>query len=325
MAIVKALRRLAGGSFGLVGATDQIACDAGAMTVTPTGGVQQSVPAAIAARVLGDAAGRVRPSKLNIGSMAANLCPNGDMEDVAGGLPVGWSLLNAVGAGSSISAFTDASYAGTTSLLLSKATATTSSAVAALGPRMDVTPLALHGLGFYVAPMAGTTTSGFTVQAFWYDRTDTYVTASNLLDNGPIAGAWNEISLPATPPAGCTYGRLAFILAEASTAQYVGIDAVLFRPALGALGIRDAAITPTKLYAPTRGQFFRALENSAAGRVATVTDAVPSDRGDAINIAFAHAQFVTQSGVLAQFVKTTLGLTDAQLAAIIAAARSVTE
>ncbi|APX84753.1 hypothetical protein BV511_08530 [Methylorubrum extorquens] len=61
-------------------------CDAGAMTVTPTGGTQQCVPAAIAGRVLGDAGERVRPSRLNIGSMAANLCPNGDMEDGTGAI-----------------------------------------------------------------------------------------------------------------------------------------------------------------------------------------------------------------------------------------------
>lgn len=235
------------------------------------------------------------------------------MEEVAGGLPVGWTLLNAVGAGSYIAAFTDSAYVGTTSLLLSKATATSSSAVAALGPRMDVTPAVPHGLGFWVAPMAGTSAAGFTVQALWYNNSDVYVTAHNLLSEAAIASGWIEINVTAIPPAGCTYARLAFVLSSASTAQYVAIDAVMLRPAA------------RTFYAPTRGQFFRALENSGAGRVATVTAAVPSHQGDATNIAFNHTTFVTQAGALAQFVKTTLSLTDAQLATIMATARQVTE
>lgn len=324
MALRKALASVLGG-FREIAATDQIACDAGAMTVTPTGGAQQSVPDAIAARVLGDANNKVRPSKLDIGSMAANLCPNGDMEEVAGGVPVGWTLLNAVGAGSGISAYTAAAYAGKTSLLLTKATATTSSAVAALGPRMDVTPSIAHGLTFFVAPMAGTTTAGFSVQARYYDKTDALLSVDTRLNNGPVSAGWSEVGLPVTPPTTCAYVRLGFVLSEASTAQYVAIDAVVFQPAFGSVALRDAAITAAKFYAPTRGQFFRALENSGAGRVATVTDAVPSDRGDATNIAFNHTTFVTQAGALAQFVKTTLSLTDAQLAAIITAARSVAE
>ncbi len=284
-----------------------------------------TVQTAINGRVVADANGKVRPSKLDIASMAANLCPNGDMEEVAGGLPVGWTLLNAVGVGSYISAFTDAAYVGTTSLLLSKATATTSSAVAALGPRMDVTPAVAHGLGFWVAPMAGTSAAGFTVQALWYNSSDVYVIADNLVNEAPIVSGWNEINAPATPPPGCTYARLAFILSEASTAQYVAVDAVVFRPAVGANAIRDAAIVPRTFYAPTRGQFFRALENSGSGRVALVRDAVPSDAGDPDNIAFNHTTFVTTAGRLAQLVKSAVPLTDAQLATIIANARAVAE
>lgn len=78
-------------------------------------------------------------------------------------------------------------------------------------------------------------------------------------------------------------------------------------------------------FPPRRGQFFKALEGSGVGRVAAVAAAVPSDPGDATNVAFNHTTFVLQAGTFAQFVKTTLGLTDAQLAAIITSARAVTE
>ncbi|MBB2962879.1 hypothetical protein FHU13_003277 [Methylobacterium sp. R2-1] len=230
-------------------------------------------------RVVEDANNKVRPSKLDIGSMAANLCPNGDMEEVAGGVPAGWTLLNAVGAGSGVSAYMAAAYAGKTSLLLSKATATTSSAVAALGPRMDVTPAIAHGLTFFVAPMAGTTTSGFSVQARYYDKTDALLSVDTRLNNGPVSAGWTEVGLPVTPPTTCAYVRLGFVLSEASTAQYVAIDAVVFQPAFGSVALRDAAITAAKFYAPTRGQFFRALENSGAGRVATVAGRLQSRPG----------------------------------------------
>lgn len=76
---------------------------------------------------------------------------------------------------------------------------------------------------------------------------------------------------------------------------------------------------------PRRGQFFQALKASGAGRISAVMAAVPLDPDDALNIAFNHTTFVTQTGALAQFVKTTLGLTDAQLAAIVANARTLSE
>ena len=83
--------------------------------------------------------------------------------------------------------------------------------------------------------------------------------------------------------------------------------------------------TVPAVYPPRRGQFFRALEAFQAGATSTVAAAIPSDPGDATNIAFNHATFIVQVGTLAQFVKTTLGLTDAQLTTIISNARSVTE
>lgn len=79
-----------------------------------------------------------------------------------------------------------------------------------------------------------------------------------------------------------------------------------------------ASITGAKFADPRRSQFLAALEASGAGRVAKVRDAVPSDVGNAINIAWNSTALVTASGPLAQHVKTTLGLTDAQLNAILA-------
>ncbi|MBB2959843.1 hypothetical protein [Methylobacterium sp. R2-1] len=295
------------------------------MTVTPTGGTQQTVPAAIAARVLGDANGKVRPSRLEIGNMAANLCPNGDMEDVAGGAVIGWGVLAPTTAGSTISATTTTAYAGTTSLLLTKTTADANSSVASVGSRMPVEPQSVYGGSVFAAAIANASASGLNISIFWYDKNDTFSSTTPIFVNLPIPLDWTERPFQVRAPAGVSFARIGIYNTAASTAQSVAVDAVVFRRASGATGIEDAAITPLKLYAPTRGQFFRALENSGAGRVATVTDAVPSDRGDAINIAFNHTTFVTQAGALAQFVKTTLSLTDAQLAAIITAARSVAE
>ena len=79
-----------------------------------------------------------------------------------------------------------------------------------------------------------------------------------------------------------------------------------------------ASITGGKFADPRRSQFLAALEATGAGRIATCRDAVPSDVGSAINIAWNGAALVTASGPLAPHVKTTLSLTDAQLAAIIA-------
>ncbi len=83
--------------------------------------------------------------------------------------------------------------------------------------------------------------------------------------------------------------------------------------------------TMPAVYPPRRGQFFKALEASGAGRVSTIVAAIPVDPGDATNIAFNHTTFVLQAGTLAQFVKTTLSLTDAQLSAVITSARGLTE
>lgn len=76
---------------------------------------------------------------------------------------------------------------------------------------------------------------------------------------------------------------------------------------------------------PRRGQFLRALEARQSGSIATLLSAVPSDAGDPINTAWFHTIGVLPTGRLAQFAKTTLGLSDVQLDAAIAASRSITE
>ncbi|GLS44356.1 hypothetical protein [Methylobacterium brachythecii] len=76
---------------------------------------------------------------------------------------------------------------------------------------------------------------------------------------------------------------------------------------------------------PSRNQFFTALETAYPGASATVMAAVPSDPSDPVNRAFTGSLLVAGTGPLAQFVKTTLGLTDNQLATILDAARLITE
>lgn len=76
---------------------------------------------------------------------------------------------------------------------------------------------------------------------------------------------------------------------------------------------------------PRRGQFLRALEAALPGSIATLFNAVPTDLADPINMAWSHTIGVVPACRLAQFAKTTLGLTDAQIAAAIAAARSIQE
>jgi hypothetical protein len=89
----------------------------------------------------------------------------------------------------------------------------------------------------------------------------------------------------------------------------------------------------TRLLAPAgavrKGQFFAALEAGAspagAGSTAALLAAVPSDPGDATNRAWYHSVAVTASSSLAQFAKTTLGLSTGQLATILTAAASITD
>lgn len=78
-------------------------------------------------------------------------------------------------------------------------------------------------------------------------------------------------------------------------------------------------------YPPRRGQFLAALEASQAGRVATVRASVPSDLGDPIARAWESTIFVSPSSALAQFVKTTLGLTNDDLNTIFNVARTLSE
>ena len=75
-------------------------------------------------------------------------------------------------------------------------------------------------------------------------------------------------------------------------------------------------------YSPRRGQFLAALEASGAGRVATVRAAVPSDPSDPIARAWEHTTFVAADSTLAQFVKTTLLLSNDDLNTILINART---
>lgn len=78
-------------------------------------------------------------------------------------------------------------------------------------------------------------------------------------------------------------------------------------------------------YPPRRGQFFAALEASGAGRLAAVRDSVPSDASDPINRAWNNTLFVSATGVLAQFVRTTLGMSSDDLNTLLRQARLISE
>ena len=198
------------------------------------------------------AAGAIVASKLSIGSAAANLCLGGDMEEVANGLPVGWSsLASNTSAGSTIAAYTGAVQSGTTALLLSKATNDANSQVAAISSRMPVEALATYECLSYVAAVSATgTTVGFTVWAFFYDKTDTYLTTIALSSNGPVAnGAFSRRAYQVQAPSTAAYARLAFLNGASSTAQYVVVDSVVFRRAGGVTSIENGSITTPKLVA----------------------------------------------------------------------------
>ncbi|POR42575.1 hypothetical protein [Methylobacterium sp. V23] len=74
---------------------------------------------------------------------------------------------------------------------------------------------------------------------------------------------------------------------------------------------------------PGRNQFFAALEDLIPGATATLAAAVPSDPGDLNNRAFTGTAFVTAGCTLVVFAKATLGLTEEQIAAVLAAAASI--
>lgn len=86
---------------------------------------------------------------------------------------------------------------------------------------------------------------------------------------------------------------------------------------------------PTSAGFVRKGQFLRALETGAspagAGSIQKLEDALRDDPGNVNNIAWVSTPFVTQGSTLAQFAKTTLGLTDLQLAAVFAAAAVITD
>lgn len=101
----------------------------------------------------------------------------------------------------------------------------------------------------------------------------------------------------------------------------LGLDAFSTLAALRALVSGE---TPEG-FPPRRGQFVAAIEASGAGRVALLTSSVPSDPSDPIARAWAHTIFVTTTSTLANFAKMTLGLSDAELDAVISAARTIEE
>ncbi len=78
-------------------------------------------------------------------------------------------------------------------------------------------------------------------------------------------------------------------------------------------------------YPPRRGQFLQALRVSGAGRVAAVRAAVPSDPDDPIAIAWQDTVFVAADSLLAQHVKTTLGLSNDDINTLLNVARTLSE
>jgi len=368
MAIVKALRRIASGGFGLIAATDQIACDAGAMTVTPTGGTQQSVPAAIAARLLADANGQVPITAVPFGLSVGNCLPYADCANALFSCATGFS--NPTGGSLLLGTPNDPTAVewapkGMGCVYVRTINPVRSSAMQA--QVIDINPQRPLADGTLSAFWPVIANQNYEFSAFvschrlraaaylvWCDANGSVIIPSSGTVtgyDGQSKGALSAYPRPfviAKAPANAAYviplvrGLLdqtptnaafesylfasGLQLAQAQPSQSTpspwapGATSVLHGAALAAGSIPSLAF-----FAPTRGQFFRALENSSAGRVATVANAVPSDRGSAINLAFEHTTFVTQAGPLAQFVKTTLSLTDAQLAAIIASARAVTE
>lgn len=71
---------------------------------------------------------------------------------------------------------------------------------------------------------------------------------------------------------------------------------------------------------PTPVQFFAALEIAFPGATATVEAAVPSDATNPINRAYRTTPFLTPGCALLVFVQAALGLDDAKIASLLAAA-----
>jgi len=293
---------------------------------------------AVNGRVLADANGRVPPSR--VGMAVTNLLYNGDFTQGLSGITIGGNTAD----------FTLAVVAsngpnGSNSLLAtSPATTSAATLVVALFSRVSssgaqsfypVTP------GQNIEVSSGYVSGNGTpsIRAQFYDANGAILgatLAASAIAGGRIYGffvapagaAFIQPRLRFDFPSGVVPSG-SFFQATLAAAVSGQTEPSLFVPPSPSVfsggGLLAGSVPALALFAPTRGQFFRALENSGAGRVAAVADAVPSDRLDATNIAFNHTTFVTQTGTLAQFVKTTLGLSDAQLATIIANARTVAE
>lgn len=87
----------------------------------------------------------------------------------------------------------------------------------------------------------------------------------------------------------------------------------------------DASVPASALFAPSRGQFLRALAASGSGRVSALTATIPSDPDHPDAVTFNHTTFVTVGGAFAQLVKAAIGLNDTQVANIIVSARAIQE
>ncbi len=83
-----------------------------------------------------------------------------------------------------------------------------------------------------------------------------------------------------------------------------------------------AGVVPASL-PPRRAQFLLALEARQAGSIQALSDALPASPADPVAVAWFHTVGVTPASRLATWAKSVLGLTDAQLAATISAARSI--
>jgi len=283
---------------------------------------------AINGRVLADASGKAPASRVSIGSMAENLVVNGDMEEVSGGQCVGWVIADSAGT-VSLSQYTAAPFSGSTALLLDRGSnAANANRVEAFNTNsfMGVSGSAAYEASCFTYGADQASAVGFYFRFYWYDKDSVYLNIfSDAFSNAPIPANWTQRNSQIISPSSARKARVSVMNGQNSTTRYLAVDAVSLRRATGGTALEDGAVLPGKFYAPTRGQFFRALENSGAGRVALVRDAVPSDAGDPDNIAFNHTTFVTTTGRLAQLVKGAVPLTDAAFSSIIANARTVAE
>lgn len=197
------------------------------------------------------AAGAVTASKLSIGSMADNIVPNGDMEEVSGNQCVGWSVISKSTAGQ-IYSYTAAPFNGTSSMILEKGTNVADGNWVEAGSRgLNVTGGATYEVACYTSPMDQVSAAGFYLRVYWFDKDGAAITPSqtDVFSNAAIPGGWSRRAGQVVAPAAARRAQVSIYNWQTSTTRYLAVDAVSMRQASSATHIENGAITTDKLTA----------------------------------------------------------------------------